>query len=217
MYDIPYHKEKDGQVIGAFIENYPFAFLTGCDAMNRPVATQLPMFIEERNGRKFLSGHIMKNTDHHRAFAQNKNVLVVFSGPNVYVSGTWYTNPHTPSTWNYMSVHMKGVIRYLDDEALIEALRKISLHYENYNRQAATIYDNLPADYTRRLISMIVAFEIEVTEMDTVFKLSQDRDAGSYRNIISKLRQQGESGQVIAEEMEKRFAQVFPGGRTANG
>jgi transcriptional regulator len=40
--------------------------------------------------------------------------------------------------------------------------------------------------------------------MDTVFKLSQDRDVKSYRNIIEKLKAQGGDGGVIADEMEKR-------------
>ncbi|HLP53711.1 MAG TPA: FMN-binding negative transcriptional regulator [Fluviicola sp.] len=210
MYDIPYHKENDEQLIRAFIGKYPFAFLSGCDAANRPVATQLPVFIEEKDGRKFLRGHIMKNTDHHKAFMQNEQVLVVFTGHHSYVSGTWYSNPHTPSTWNYMSVHVKGIIRFLDDAELVDALRMISLHFEDYNEQSATIYDNLPSSYTQRLMKMIAAFEIEVTEMDTVFKLSQDRDFESYQNIIAKLREKGENGQVIASEMEKRTGQVFP-------
>lgn len=210
MYDIPYHKEKNEALIKEFIGKYPFAFLSGCDSTNKPVATQLPVFIEEKDGKKILRGHIMKNTDHHKAFAHNENVLVIFTGHNTYVSGTWYSNPHTPSTWNYMSVHAKGIIRFLDDAALIDALRITSLHFENYDQQSATIYDNLPAEYTHRLMKMIVAFEIEVMELDTVFKLSQDRDVASYNNIIAKLKQQGESGQVIAAEMENRKAQVFP-------
>ncbi|ASS49501.1 MAG: hypothetical protein A3D31_02710 [Candidatus Fluviicola riflensis] len=210
MYNIPFHKENDEQIVNEFIAKYPFAFLSGCDAANKPVATQLPVFIEEKDGRKFLRGHIMKNTDHHKAFVHNENVLVVFTGHHSYVSGTWYSNPHTPSTWNYMSVHVKGVLRFLDDAELVDALRTISLHFEDYNQQSATIYDNLPADYTQRLMKMIAAFEIEVTEMDTVFKLSQDRDFESYQNIIAKLREKGENGQVIAAEMEKRTKQVFP-------
>jgi transcriptional regulator len=210
MYDLPHHKEKNELVIKEFIARYPFAFLTGCDSENKPVATQIPVFIEEINCRKILRGHIMKNTDHHKAFMHNENVLVVFTGHHTYVSGTWYSNPYTPSTWNYMSVHLKGVIRFLDDNELIDALRMISLHFENYNRESTTIYDNLPADYTRRLMQAIVAFEIEVKEMETVFKLSQDRDAKSYDNIIKRLKQQGESGQVIAAEMEKRVKEVFP-------
>jgi transcriptional regulator len=56
----------------------------------------------------------------------------------------------------------------------------------------------------------IVAFEIEVKEMDNVFKLSQDRDAKSYDNIKELLKEQGEDGQVIAAEMEKRTKDVFP-------
>jgi transcriptional regulator len=209
MYDIPYHKEKDEQIINDFIGKYPFAFLTGCDLANKPVATQLPMFIEDKSDRKILRGHIMKDTDHHRAFMHNENVLAVFTGHHIYVSGTWYSNPHTPSTWNYMSVHVKGIIRFLDDNALIDALRMTSLHFENYNQQSATIYDNLPPEYTQRLMKMIVAFEIEIKEIDTVFKLSQDRDAESYRNIITQLKERGESGRVIAEEMENRMELVF--------
>jgi transcriptional regulator len=56
----------------------------------------------------------------------------------------------------------------------------------------------------------IVAFEIEVTGMDNVFKLSQDRDAKSYQNIKEKLKKQDEDGKVIAAEMEKRTKEVFP-------
>ena len=56
----------------------------------------------------------------------------------------------------------------------------------------------------------IVAFEIEISEMDNVFKLSQDRDFESYQNIIVELKQQGVDGQVIAAEMEKRTKEVFP-------
>ena len=209
MYDLPYHKEKNNHIIKEFIAKYPFAFLTGCDTENKPVATQIPVFIEEINDRKILRGHIMKNTDHHKAFLQNKNVLVVFTGHHTYVSGTWYSNPYTPSTWNYMSVHVQGIIRFLDDNALIDTLRMTTLHFENYNQKSTTTYDNLPSDYTQRLMQAIVAFEIEIKDMDTVFKLSQDRDAKSYDNIIKQLKQQGESGQVIAAEMEKRTMELF--------
>lgn len=214
MYNLPYHKKNDPQIIRDFIKQYPFAFFTGCDAENKPIATQIPVFIEEQDGKQFLRGHIMKNTDHHRAFLHNENVLVVFTGHHTYVSGTWYSKPNTPSTWNYMSVHIKGVVQFLDDAALENVLRKTSLHFENNDPQSATVFDNLPTEFKQRVMHMIVAFEVEISEIETVFKLSQDRDAESYRNIIEKLRGQDESGQVIATEMEKRFAQVFAENQT---
>jgi len=210
MYDLPYHKEQNAQVIKEFIDQYPFAFLAGCDSENKPVATQVPVFIEEKEGKTILRGHIMKNTDHHKAFVHNENVLVVFTGHHTYVSATWYSNPHQASTWNYMSVHAKGIIRFLDDIALEDVLRKTTLHFENHNQQSTTIFDNLPLEFKQKVMKAIVAFEIEVKEMDNVFKLSQDRDAKSYDNIKERLKGQGEDGQVIAAEMEKRTNDVFP-------
>ena len=210
MYDLPNHKEHNEQVVLEFIARYPFAYLSGCDSENKPVATQIPVFIEERDGRKILRGHIMKNTDHHKAFMHNENVLVVFTGHHTYVSATWYSNPHQASTWNYMSVHVKGIIRFLDENALIDVLRKTSLHFEKQNEQSTTVFDNLSPAYTQRLLHAIVAFEFEIKEIDTVFKLSQDRDAKSYSNIQEHLKAQGEDGQVIAAEMAKRTKEVFP-------
>lgn len=211
MYKLPYHKEQNEAVVEEFINQHPFAFLTGCDANNQPIATQVPLFMEERDGRKYLSGHIMKNTDHHRAFLHNSNVLAVFTGKHTYVSGTWYDNPYTPSTWNYMSVHAKGMIRFLDGDALGDVLRKVSLHFEDNDDQSTTTFDKLPAEFKKRVMGAIAAFEVEVIELDNVFKLSQDRDAKSYANIIEKLKEQGEDGRVIAAEMEKRTKELFPG------
>lgn len=210
MYDLPYHKENNPVVIKQFIDRYPFAFLTGCDSTNAPIATQVPLFIEEHNGRQVLRSHIMKNTDHHKAFLHNPNVLAVFTGPHTYVSGTWYSNPYIASTWNYMSVHVKGVMRFVDDAGLEDVLRKTTLHFENYNRESTTIYDNLPAEFKKRVMGAIVAFEIEITEMKNVFKLSQDRDQASYQNIITKLKEQDEAGRAIAHEMQIRMADLFP-------
>lgn len=211
MYNLPDYKEDNEQNIREFIAQYPFAFISGCDAENKPVATQIPVFIEEHNGRKILRGHMMKHTDHHRAFLHNENVLTVFTGKHTYVSATWYSNPNIPSTWNYMSVHVKGTIKFLDEQALAEVLQLTTLHFEGQNTKSTTIFNNLPVEMTKRLMQAIVAFEIDIQEMDTVFKLSQDRDAESYLNIIRKLEDQDDDGRVIAAEMRKRFDSQFPG------
>jgi transcriptional regulator len=211
MYDLPYYKEKNDAVIKQFIAEHPFAFFAGCDENNKPVVTQIPVFIEERAGKLYMTGHMMRSTDHHNAFLYNPNVLVVFTGNDSYVSATWYRNPHQASTWNYMSVHVKGVISFLDEQGLEDVLRKTSLHFENGDKESTTFLDNLTEEYTRPLMKAIVAFEIEVSEMNHVFKLSQDRDAKSYEMIKEKLTQQGGDAKGIAAEMEKRTKELFPG------
>ena len=209
MYDLPHHKEKNQDEIIQFMKEHPFVFLTGSDAAHKPVATQIPVFIDEKEGKYFLTGHIMRNTDHHKAFEQNKNVLAVFTGPHTYVSATWYTKP-VGSTWNYMSVHAKGNIRFGDTHELISILKRLTLHYENGNKASATVFDNLPAEYTERMMKAIVPFEIEIHDLQHVFKLSQDRDEKSYDNIIQQLKQKDGDAKMIAAIMEKRKSKVFP-------
>ncbi|MBL0272305.1 MAG: FMN-binding negative transcriptional regulator [Chitinophagaceae bacterium] len=210
MYDLPHHKEKNQEEIIQFMKDYPFVFITGSDADSKPVATQIPVFIDEKDGKYFLTGHIMRNTDHHKAFEQNKNVLAVFTGPNTYVSATWYANPSVGSTWNYMSVHAKGTIRIGDTHELMSILKRLTLHYENNNTASATVFDNLPAEYTERMMKAIVPFEIEINDLQHVFKLSQDRDEKSYDNIIQQLKQKDGDAKIVAAIMEKRKAKVFP-------
>jgi transcriptional regulator len=209
MYRLPYFKENDQQVVMDFIYQHPFAFIAGCDDNAKPVATQIPVFIEEREGVLFLTGHMMRNTDHHRAFEKNPETLCVFSGSHTYVSASWYSDPHQASTWNYMSVHVKGKMRFLGEEGLIEVLKKTSLHFEQNNIHSPTVFDNLPEDYTNKLMKAIVAFEVQVDEIDNVFKLSQNRDRESYGHIINRLEDLGGEAKTIAEEMKKREEQLF--------
>ena len=210
MYDLPHHKEQDHEEIIQFMKDHPFVFLTGSDSAHKPVATQVPVFIDEKEGKYFLTGHIMRNTDHHKAFEQNINVLAVFTSPHTYVSATWYSNPSVGSTWNYMSVHAIGTIRFGDRDELIAILKRLSLHFENNNRASATVFDNLPAEYTERMMKAIVPFEIEINDIQHVYKLSQDRDEKSYDNIVTQLKKQDADAKKIAEIMEKRKSKVFP-------
>ena len=209
MYHFSYFKEKDHQVILEFMENNPFAFLTGSHQTGLQVATQIPMLVKEHNGELFLQGHIMRNTDHHKAFVENPNVLAVFTGANTYVSASWYSNPQIGSTWNYMSVYVSGQVRLMTDEELISFMRKFTLKFENGNPESLTIYDNLPDSFLDKMMPAIVGIELKADKIENVFKLSQNRDQQSYLNIIAKLEQQGGNSAVIATEMKKRQSALF--------
>ncbi len=212
MYNFSYFKEKDRQIILDFIEENPFAFLTGSNSSGSQVATQIPILIEERQGDLFLQGHIMRNTDHHKAFVENPNALVVFTGPNTYVSASWYSNSQIGSTWNYMSVHINGQMNFMPEADLILFMKKLTLKFEKGNTQSPTFYDNLPDEFLNKMMPAIVGFEIKADRVENVFKLSQNRDEESYLNIISKLEQLGGDSALIAIEMQKRKAELFPPG-----
>ena len=212
MYNLYYFKEKDRHRLLHFIREHPFAYLSGVNADGRQVATQVPILVEERNGDWYLQGHMMRNTDHHKAFQENSQVLVLFSGPHAYVSASWYANPQIGSTWNYMSVHIRGCMDFMSDEGLIAFMRKLTLHFEENNLRSPTIYDNLPQAFLGKMMPAIVGFEIKVEELENVFKLSQNRDEKSYRNIIKQLYQKEGNSTLVALEMEKRLEELFPPG-----
>lgn len=210
MYNYTHYKEHDKEKVIEFMRNHPFIILIGSDKNGRAEASQIPILLEEKDGKIFLHGHIARKSDHHNAFVENPQVLALFNGPHTYVSGSWYTgNPQQASTWNYISVHARGNIQFLDEDHLTELLKKLSLHFENYNAASSTVYDNLPADYLEKLKKAIVAFEIEVTELENVFKLSQNRDEKSYDNIVVELKKQSGDAKVIGEMMEERKGKVF--------
>ncbi len=208
MYNLAQFKEQDQQLVVHFMKEHPFAMLIG-NSNGRAVATQVPLMIEEREGKLFLLGHLTRKQDHQLVFEENAEALVIFTGAHAYVSATWYENPQNVSTWNYSSVHVRGKLVFLDDERLADALQKLSLQYEKNNTQSSTVYNNLPAEYTAKMLKAIVGFEIEVASMDHVFKLSQNRDAKSYDNIVAHLKEEGSEAAAVAKAMEERKDKVF--------
>lgn len=196
MYRTPYFKAGNEKEVIAFMHQHPFVVLTGCDVNNQPVATHVPVLIEEREEKLYLKGHMMKQTDHHRAFVHNENVLAIFTGPHAYISASWYTEQNQAGTWNYQTVHAKGKLHLLQEDELLDILHKTTAHFEN-NSASPSLVKNLSTEYVSGLMKAIIAFEIEVTEISHVFKLSQNKDKESYATIISEL----SKGDVEARQM----------------
>lgn len=196
------------------IRRYPFAFVTCCDEQGKPVVTQVSVLAEERDGRLYLSGHVMKQTDHYKALIRNPECLLVFTGPSTYVSASWYSNPHKGSTWNYMSVHARGKVAFLDAAGAVAFMQHFTAHFEGGDTASPTVYDNLPGSYTTAMMSAIAIFEMRVDAIDSVFKLSQDRDEASYDNIMVQLKEQGGNAALIAGEMERRRERLWSGSKS---
>jgi transcriptional regulator len=203
MYKFTHYTEQDDQKVIDFMQQNAFALITGAGE-KYPVATQIPLEIKVKEGIIFLEGHLMRKTDHHIAFEKNSNVLVLFTGPHCFVSASWYTNPSVGSTWNYITVHAKGKITFMDEAGTVNAVKAVSDKYEG--NTSAGAFNNLPKEYIDHMVKAIVGFSIEVESIDNVFKLSQNRDEASQKNIIEQLNKRGDDNAVaIAKEMEQRL------------
>ncbi len=203
MYKLPYFTEEDQEKVIGFMKENSFAVVTGFGD-EYPVASHLPLAVEIKgDGKIFLSGHLMKNTDHHKAFEKNENILVVFHGPHTYVSASWYTKQDVASTWNYITVHAKGKIKFTDEAGTYKAIKAVTDKYEGTGTPAS--FDKLPKEYVDKLIKAIVGFEIEVISFENVFKLSQNHGEETRKSIIDQLHQRGDEQSVqIAKKMENK-------------
>lgn len=203
MYKVSYYTEQDRKTILHFIKQHDFAFVTGIGA-EYPVATQLPLEIIEKGDQLFFSGHLMRKTDHHLAFEKNKEVLVVFHSPHAYIDANWYTEPAGGSTVNYMSVHAKGIISFLDEAGTRAAVEEVTNRH--IGKGTAASFENLSEEYIASMLKAIVGFRIEVTGLQNVFKLSQNRTAIDRANIIDQLEKRNKPGDIfIANKMKEKI------------
>ena len=134
---------------------------------------------------------------------------------HTYVSASLYTNPLQGSTWNYITVHAKGVLRFLEMEELHDILKQTTSHFEN-NPLSPSLFEHLPQEYVNSLSKAIVGFEIAVIEVNHVCKLSQNRDEESFLNIISHLENGNEDARTIAAEMKMRHSELYASQRVVN-
>ncbi len=203
MYKFPYFTEQDEKKVFEFMQKTTFSLIAGIHN-NFPVASHVPLEVKKLNGKIIFSGHIMKGTDHYKAFLENENVLVIFSGPHCYVSASWYVKKNVASTWNYMDVHVKGKIKFTDNDETKKIIENITNKYEDPESEAA--FNKLPKEYVDRLSKAITGFNIEVENIDHVFKLSQNHDEITRKQIIENLKKLNDcNSNEIANEMEQRF------------
>jgi transcriptional regulator len=205
MYNLPYFTEENEALVFDFMQKNSFVNIAGYDG-DYPVSTHVPVDIKKEEGKIILTGHIMKNTSHYNAFAQNENVLVIFNGPHCYVSASWYVKKPVASTWNYIDVQARGKIKFYDTERTKKIIHNLTDQYESSESEAA--FDKLPTEYVDRLVKAIVGFTIEISTIENVFKLSQNHSVQTRENIIEKLMETNDEGaKAIAFEMKKRLSE----------
>ena len=204
---MPEFREGDRETIVAFLHRYPLATLTGSDAGGRIVATHVPLLVHSTEPDLVLRGHIMRKTDHWHALKQNPEALAVFTGPDAPVRASWQTVHPFGGTWNYMAAHVRGPVTFLPQADLLEFLETLKNRFEESPDHS---YASLPEDYISRLVPGIECLEIRVTELDAVFKLSQNRGLQDFDSTIHHLTAQGGPSALVAGEMLSRRDIYFP-------
>jgi transcriptional regulator len=201
MYISHYYREEDLNRIAEFLDGHDFATLVLAED-GVPAASHLLVEFETApDGTWLVNGHMARANKLWRAFDPGREVLLIFGGPNTYISPTWYSRLNVP-TWNYIAVHLYGTPRLIDGGDELEGiLARLVRRYET-----GTDYrvESLPSDFVEREMRGAIGFQVKVTRVEANFKLSQNRDDEDHANVIRELEKRGDAQSVaVAHEMRK--------------
>ena len=155
------------------IRNHPFASLISVDDAGLPYVTHLPLHLETRDGQLVLLGHCAKPNPHWRYLQARPQALATFLGPHAYLSPRVYPDLARVPTWNYLAVHCTLQATLVEDPAGKDALLKklIGDHEPPYAEQ----WRGLDEEFAHKMLAGIVAFELQVTDLQCKLKLNQHR------------------------------------------
>lgn len=201
MYISHFHHEENLDKIADFVREHDFATLALLQD-GVPLASHLLVDFEtDSAGTWLVSGHMARANKLWRAFDSAKEVLLIFGGPNAYISPTWYDHLNVP-TWNYIAVHLYGLPRVIDGgQELQDILARLVKRHETKTDYRM---ESLPPDFMEKQMAGTMGFQVKVTRVEANFKLSQNRNDEDHANIIHRLEARGdEQSAAIANEMKK--------------
>ncbi|HET6587991.1 MAG TPA: FMN-binding negative transcriptional regulator [Oleiagrimonas sp.] len=187
-------KETHPDALHGLIRACPFATVVTRTAAGLD-ANHLPFELVDG----VLHGHVARGND--LATLDGAEVLVVFRGPQGYISPNWYPTKHETGrevpTWNYAVVHVHGHLKVVEDAAWMRALlERLTDRHEASEPQPWKVTD-APEDHIEKSLRAIVGLEIDIERIEGKFKLSQNHPERNRLGVIAGLRRRG--GGIDAE------------------
>ncbi len=209
MYIPKTNAEHRPEVMLDFIEAHPLGALvtTSADGL---FATHLPLVLHRGRGeRGVLEGHVGRANPHPRHDGAAGEALVIFTGPDAYVTPSWYPSKaehgRVVPTWNYVAVHVYGVLRFVDDPAYLRRHLDELTHRHEAGRETPWAADDAPADYIAGLERAIVGVEITITRVEGKWKMSQNRPDPDIDGVVAGLSGAADPGaRAVAEIVQAR-------------
>ena len=134
----------------------------------------------------------------------NREILMIFLGPNTYISPDWYASQHQVPTWNYAAVHVYGKPSLLSDPALCELLDALSASFESPLPKKAWTTDKVPEALYKKMRKAIRGYHLPISRMQGKWKINQNRTPADRLGVVGNLRTlAGPSQLAVADVMEE--------------
>ena len=194
MYLPTHFEETRAEVLHAAVRAHPLGLLVthGAGGLD---ANPIPFMLDvDDAGQATLRGHVARANPLWRE-ARDTDTLVVFQGPQAYVSPGWYpTKAETGKvvpTWNYVVVQARGPLRVHDDAAWLHALVSRLTDHHEAPRATPWAVSDAPDDYIATMLRAIVGIEIPLAALTGKWKTSQNRNAADRDGVARGLAELG--------------------------
>lgn len=194
----------DDAAMVALIRDYPLGMIiTACaDGLQVNALPFLP--ISRPDGEIRLQAHMARANPHFQALAEGTETLVVFQGPNAYISPNYYPSKQEHGravpTWNYAMVEARGELSTIQDK---DWLRNHVAALSDWQEQQVAgntgtsangkehepwTIDDAPEAYMGSQLSAIAGIELRKVRLTGKFKLSQNKSAADRNGVINGLK-----------------------------
>lgn len=191
MYTPPAFREDDPAILAQIMREARLATLvTATD--EGLIATPLPLYLDESEGEHgTLYGHLAKANPQWKA-APLGEALVMFSGPDAYVTPSWYASKREHGkvvpTWNYVAVHAYGPVEFFEDaERLLAQVTRLTELHEEPRTEPWAVSD-APAAFIQSQLKGIVGVRLPISRLEGKRKISQNRPEADRVGVTAGLK-----------------------------
>ncbi len=208
MYQPPLFREDRLEVQHDLIRAYPLGLLVtaGPDGL---MANPIPFLVDPKASEKgTLLAHLARANPQWRELAAVEECLVVFQGPQDYVTPSWYATKRETGkvvpTWNYATVHAWGRPTVIEDAEWLRRQIDELTDSREHGRPQPWKVDDAPPDFVDAQVRGIVGVEIPIARMEGKWKVSQNRPEADRVGVIEGFRAAGLRGEAMAAAVEER-------------
>jgi transcriptional regulator len=211
MYQPPHFRENRLDVQHALIRAHPLGLLVTLGKTGL-IANPIPFILDEAaSPYGTLRAHLSRANPQWRNFDPDTEALVVFQGAETYITPSWYEakreHGKVVPTWNYAIVQARGRMQVVEDPAWLLKQITAMTSAQEATRQEPWVVSDAPSDFLAAQMKGIIGVEIEITEIEGKWKVSQNRSEADRRGVAAGLRDLGAEGALhMADLVESRGA-----------
>jgi transcriptional regulator len=213
MYQPPHFREDRIEVQHGLIRSHPLGLLItagpgGLQANAIPFLVYSDLAAKDFAPHGTLRAHMARGNPQWRELAAAGECLVVFQGPQQYITPSWYPTKQEHGkvvpTWNYVTVHAWGAPQVIEDSGW---LRRQIEDLTNLNEGVLPKpwkVDDAPEQYLASQMKGIIGIEIPIARIEGKWKVSQNRPEVDRAGVAAGLREGGEQSAVMAALVAER-------------